>query len=401
MRISQLLFSSLVAVAACNPEGMGRAAKQQPNPNGATVLTSTGAVGASTAPTGRVGASSATASQVGANVAGVTGGAIPPAVAQPAGAPAAATATGAPGAKLHLRMSPGRTKQDSTSFYAAVRAGMRAASHWPSPPAILPGSILPGKRIVAYYGNPLSKKMGILGELPPAQMLARLDSTVAEWRAADPSTPVQPALHLIAVVAQGAPGKDGMYRLRMDTSLIEKVYGWAQSRHAILFLDIQAAHSTLQAELPRLMPLLARPDVHLAVDPEFYMHYDKEGLRPGTKIGTMHAKDVNDMIRALTQLVIEKHLPPKILVVHRFTSRMVPDAEDIRPTPQVQVVMDMDGWGPPWLKFDSYRDYEVRHPVEFTGFKLFYQNDTKKGFPLLTPYEVLQLVPKPIYIQYQ
>ena len=80
---------------------------------------------------------------------------------------------------------------------------------------------------------------------------------------------------------------------------------------------------------------------------------------------------------------------------------MVPDAESIRPTPHVQVVMDMDGWGPPWLKFDSYHDYIVNHPVEFTGFKLFYHNDTKSGEPLLTPFEVLRLLPRPLYIQYQ
>ena len=58
---------------------------------------------------------------------------------------------------------------------------------------------------------------------------------------------------------------------------------------------------------------------------------------------------------------------------------MVPDAENIRPTPRVQVVMHMDGWGPPWLKFDSYRDYIVNHPVQYTGFKLFYHNDTKRA----------------------
>ena len=37
-------------------------------------------------------------------------------------------------------------------------------------------------------------------------MLAKLDKEVAAWNKADPSTPVLPALHLIVVVAQGAPG---------------------------------------------------------------------------------------------------------------------------------------------------------------------------------------------------
>ena len=63
--------------------------------------------------------------------------------------------------------------------------------------------------------------------------------------------------------------------------------------------------------------------------------------------------------------------------------------------------MNMDGWGAPWLKRDSYRDYVVREPVQFTGFKLFYHNDTKKGDPLMTPERRAEALPAPLYIQYQ
>ena len=77
---------------------------------------------------------------------------------------------------------------------------------WPvDAPDPLPGSILPAKRIVAFYGNPLSKRMGVLGELATPEMLAKLDREVAAWNAADPAHPVQPALHLIVVVAQSRP----------------------------------------------------------------------------------------------------------------------------------------------------------------------------------------------------
>ena len=152
---------------------------------------------------------------------------------------------------------------------------------WPvKSPDPLPGAILPAKRIVAFYGNPLSKRMGILGELPPDDMLAKLDREVAAWNAADPSTPVQPALHLIAVVASDAPGPSGKYRTRMDSALIEQVYGWAQRRNALLFLDLQVGQGTLQEELPRLAKFLKRPDVHLGIDPEFSM---KHGEKPGRR----------------------------------------------------------------------------------------------------------------------
>ena len=293
---------------------------------------------------------------------------------------------------------PGRNKRDSLALVAAIRAGMKD-TRWPvDGPDPLPGSLLPSRRIVAYYGNPLSKRMGILGELPPEQMLARLDREVAAWNKADPSTPVQPALHLIVVVAQGAPGRDGKYRLRMPDTLIEKVYSWAQTRNAILFLDIQVGLSNVQAEVPRLEPFLKRPNIHLGLDPEFSM---KSGDPPGRKIGTMSSSDVNWTVNYLSNLVKVNNLPPKVLVVHRFTRKMLTDAKNIRLDPRVQIVIDMDGWGAPWLKFDSYRDYIQADPVQFTGFKLFYHNDTKKGEPLLTPGELLRVNPVPLYIQYQ
>ena len=274
-----------------------------------------------------------------------------------------------------------------------------AASLWPvKSPDPLPGSIVPSKRIVAYYGNPLVKKMGILGELPPEEMLARFDRELERWRKADPTTSVQPALHLIAVVAQGSAGRDGKWRARMSDSLVERVYSWAQRKNALLFLDVQVGHSTLQEELPRLAKFLKRPDVHLGIDPEFSM---KHGEKPGTKIGTFDATDVNYAVKFLSDLVATENVPPKVLVVHRFTRPMVTNTKNIRLDPRVQIVVNMDGWGPQWMKLDSYHDYVYLHPVQYTGFKLFYHNDTKKGGALLTPEQVLKLIPKPVYIQYQ
>jgi hypothetical protein len=335
-----------------------------------------------------------------------------PSAGTPATNPAAVAATHADTARptaptteepdtAHPRLISGRTKHDSLTFASAVAFGRRMVAKWPAAPAPLPQSVLPARRIVAFYGNPLSKRMGVLGEYPVDSMFAKLDSTARQWQAADPATPVQPALQLIAVVAQGAPGKDGMYRLRMDTALIEKVYGWAKQKNALLLLDIQVGHSTMQQELPRLLPFLARPDVHLAMDAEFAMHYSHEGVVPGKKIGQFDAKDVNWVAEQLRQLVTDKKIPPKILVVHRWTKPMISNASQIALDSRVQIVMDMDGWGPPWMKFESYRDYIDLEPVEFTGFKLFFHNDVKHGNALLTPSEVLRLRPRPMYIQYQ
>ncbi len=266
----------------------------------------------------------------------------------------------------------------------------------PPPP---PGAILPEKRIVAYYGNPQSKRMGVLGEYPKDEMLARLKQEVARWEKADPSKPVQPALHLVTVVAQGEPGKAGLYRMVMPDHIVNMVYDWAKEINAILFLDIQTGMDNIRHLLPRFEWILKNPDVHLGMDPEFNM--GPSGRRPGTKIGTYDAADINYASGFLQGLVEKYNLPPKVFVVHRFTRNMVTNSKNIILRPNVQIVMNMDGWGAPWLKRDSYRDYIIAEPVQFTGFKLFYHNDTKKGDPLMTPAEILRFVPTPIYIQYQ
>jgi hypothetical protein len=294
----------------------------------------------------------------------------------------------------------GRTHRDSVALASMTKPDSVLDARWPvKMPAPLPGALLPANRIVAFYGNPLSTKMGVLGEYPKDQMLAMLDREVARWAKADPEHPVIPALHFIVTVAQGAPGRAGLYRLQMRDSMTNAIHEWAKSKHALLFLDVQTGKSTVEAELPRLRPFLESPDVHLGIDPEFAMA--PSGAVPSSRVGTVDAKDVNWAIDFLDQIVKEKKLPPKVLIVHRWTRNMVTNARQIRPVPNVQVVMDMDGWGPPWLKFDTYHDYIKTEPVQFTGFKLFFHHDTKKGDPLLTPDEVLRLTPKPLYIQYQ
>jgi len=280
---------------------------------------------------------------------------------------------------------------------AFKNTGSDLDSLWPpAMPAPLPGSILPSKRIIAFYGNPRSVRMGILGEFAPDEMLRKLDAEVAEWNRLDPKTPVQPALHLIAVVAAGDKGFDGKYRNRMDSTLIEKVYGWAKSRNAIMFLDVQVGLSTLQEELPRLERFLKRPDVHLGIDPEFSM---KDGTRPGKKIGTYDAADINYASRYLAELVEKNKLPPKVLVIHRFTQRGVTNAKSIRLDPKVQIVMHMDGFGPPSLKRDSYYSYIKKEPVQFAGWKQF--TKAKNDKPTTPRSEILRLWPVPLYIQVQ
>lgn len=261
----------------------------------------------------------------------------------------------------------------------------------------LPNALLPKNRIVVYYGNPLSKRMGVLGQYPQAEMISRLETEVHNFEAADPTTPVKPGFHLIVTVAQASAGRNGLYRLRMTDSLITYWCDLAASKGYLIFLDVQIGKSTVQSELQPLIPYLKRPYVHLALDPEFSMHHASEGYNPGRKVGVMDAAEINYAIKTLADIVKKNNIPPKILVIHRYTQGMVTHYREIKPVPQVQVVMNMDGFGKPKLKRDSYKTYERMQPVQYDGFKLFYKNDK----PMLTREEVVNLKPSPLFITFQ
>lgn len=277
----------------------------------------------------------------------------------------------------------------------------------PPPPNLWPvktvypnaGAILPFNRIIAYYGNLYSTKMGVLGEYKEEEMFRRLEVEVEKWEEADPTTPVLPALHYIAVVAQASAGEDGKYRARMPGSEIDKVLAMAEKIGAIVFLDIQVGFSTVEKEIPLLEKYLKMPNVHLGIDPEFSM---KGTIRPGKVVGTLDAVDINFASNYLADLVKANNLTPKILIIHRYTKKMVTNYKEIKTLPEVQIVMHMDGWGEEAKKINTYKQFIYKEPVQFAGFKLFYKNDVfNPGTVLMSPEKLLKLNPRPIYIQFQ
>ena len=251
-----------------------------------------------------------------------------------------------------------------------------------------------GCRIIAYYGNPLSTRMGVLGATPPQQMLPALDRRLVEWRDADPATPTRCALELIAITAQASPGRSGLSRLRSPAEVIDRVVGWARGAGCLVILDIQVGWSTVAQELHYLRPWLEQPDVHLALDPEWAL---PAGTKPGSKIGSLDAADINLAITTLTEIVSTKQLSPKMLIVHRFRAFMVTNPKAIAPTPAVRLVVNMDGFGTPERKISSYRVALQGMPTTLTGFKLF----TKIEKPMMRPFDVLPLGPAPVFINYQ
>lgn len=296
-------------------------------------------------------------------------------------------------------------KLDSVKYRQLVQylANNDTTGRWPvKDPLPVPGAVLPFNRVVAYYGNLYSNRMGALGKWPKGEMIPKLLAEVKKWNDADSVIKAIPALHYICVTAQGSPGKDNKWRFRMPHHQIDTVLNWAKEINALVFVDVQVALSDLQSEIPLLEKYLAMPNVHLGIDPEFAM-LPKGGKRPGSVIGTMDAKDINYVSNYLAGLVKQHNIPPKILVVHRFTQGMVTNYQQIKLQPEVQIVIDMDGWGYPAKKVGTYRNWIFSQPIHFTGFKLFYVNDTEKSGQkeMMSEKEVLSLKPAPIYIQYQ
>ncbi len=259
-------------------------------------------------------------------------------------------------------------------------------------------ALLPKNRIVAYYGNFRAKRSGVIGEYPRDQMVNMLLEEVEKWELADPNTPVIPAFDYVTVMAQNAPTSNGKYIYREPSAQLLELISLAEEINGLVFLDIQPGLSTLKEEIPLLDQYLKDPRVHLALDPEFAM---KNGKIPGKTIGTMDAKEINYAVKYLGNLVRKYNLPPKILVIHRFTKPMLTNHQDILIIPEVQVVIEMDGWGKPNNKKKTYKIVIQDEPVQFTGFKVFYHNDTWNNGRIMQPNEILKLKPKPLFILYQ
>ena len=255
-------------------------------------------------------------------------------------------------------------------------------------------ALLPEHRIVVYYGHPHDPAMGIVGEYEIEQLTAILREEAANYAAADPSRPVIPALEVIATVAQRVPGSDGTYILDTDMETLTTYIDFAAEQGMLVILDLQVGRGTVADEIDKVRDLLTRPNVHLAIDPEFAV---AEGQIPGEYIGSVTAESITYAQQVLAEISATHGIPPKILIVHQFREDMIQGKELLAPVPGVQLVIDADGYGAPELKTAVYNFLVRNELIEFAGVKLFYRQD----MPLMTPQEILALVPAPDVIIYQ
>ena len=253
---------------------------------------------------------------------------------------------------------------------------------------------LKGNRLVAYYGTPLSSQMGVLGEYGKQEMMQKLKAQTRAYSAADPAHPAIPTIEFIASTAQRDPGADGLYIGRTSPKVIEEYAKLAEQNHALLMLDVQLGRDSVMDEVKALEPFLKRPYVHLAIDTEYHVG---PGQVPGVDLGHVDGSEIEPAIKYLNNLVKQNNLPDKILLVHQFQSGIVTNKQLIRPTNNIQVVLNADGFGKTVDKYAKYRILVRDEPLQYGGFKLFYTQDT----PLLSPEQVVKLDPAPAVIEYQ
>ena len=252
-------------------------------------------------------------------------------------------------------------------------------------------SILPGNRIVAFYGAPQSRELGALGIGTPDSAAERLERQARAYERG--RRPVLPAFELITVIANADAGTDGMYRSRQPGAVIRRYLRAARRRRMLLVLDIQPGRSDFFTETSRLERWLREPDVGLALDPEWRVG---SGEVPGQVIGQVDAREVNATSAWLAQLVARHELPQKLFIVHQFTDDMVDDTQ-LKRRDELAIVLNADGFGSRPVKVAKYKAFTRAAKTFHQGFKLFYEED----LGLMSPAAVLRLRPAPDVVVYE
>jgi len=257
------------------------------------------------------------------------------------------------------------------------------------------GSILLNYDILAFYGHPRSRNMGILGRYTMEELDKVLTSLAAEYEAVSGGRKVRKAFYLIygTVWPEGEIGILGSETL---TSYIE--YGLKND--ILIFIDHQIGRYDPIDSLKKMLPWLRYPNVHLALDPEW------RTKKPMVDIGSVTGEELNRAQQVMEDYIIENNIPgERFLVFHQFNYAMVRNRAEVRSNfKRVRLVQCADGFGHPGMKRDSYAYNALASNIPVKAFKLFYNFGIPgAGYdnPLMTPKEVYELKPRPYIIMYQ
>ena len=262
----------------------------------------------------------------------------------------------------------------------------------------LPGGgqlVFPGHRLVALYGNPESPGLGALGEQDLPASIARARQMAAPYQALS-SVPVVPAFEIIATVALSSPGPEGTYSAVTSLATLRPWVEQATAAGFYVILDLQPGRASLLDQAKLYEPLLAMPNVGLALDAEWKL---QPGQLPLQQIGSVSITEVNSVVHWLAGLTAELHLPQKVLVLHQFRLSMIQDEQDLDiHNDDLAIVVHMDGQGTQEVKQETWDTITAAAPHGvFFGWKNFLVKD----HPMLSPQGTMSKIPVPVMISYQ
>jgi hypothetical protein len=277
----------------------------------------------------------------------------------------------------------------------AVPVPASAAAAAAAAPAAPPPNPLEKSLLVGFCGAPGAKALGrMTGDLAAASReLRRQIETFPAGR------PVTPVVELIATTVHRTAGEDGMYRSRCADETVQQYLDAARALNGLLLLDIQPGRADFLPEVRAYERWLSEPDVGVALDPEWAV---EPGVIPGRKFGRTSGSELDEVAQYLGNLAVTHRLPAKVMVYHQVAASVVRDEQQLRPHPGVSVVKVVDGIGSASAKKATWKTLMTTIPAHArSGFKLFFDEDTRHGAALMTPAEVLALTPAPSYVVYE
>ncbi len=256
----------------------------------------------------------------------------------------------------------------------------------PVPPTPLPQSWMASSTLLTIYGRAFST-YPILGQLGSDNSFADLALQTQPYiqgiQAANGGKPVIVALHLIYAIANPCTDNpddnclgyldDAGYNLIRDYIKPAARRGW------LVVLDDQLGRSSPALELQHIIAkgYLAYDNVEVAFDPEFRTFPGQ--ATPGIPIGSVTADEVNQTQMLLSHYATRRHLAHhKIIMMHQFLPSMIADGTKLRDdVPNVDLVVDVDGFGTPADKASAYTallgSQGLTH-ARWPGIKLFMPN---------------------------
>jgi hypothetical protein len=255
----------------------------------------------------------------------------------------------------------------------------------------------PGRHMIALYGHPETASLGMMGEQPPAQAVTRLNTLVEEYRGLMPGQTVIGAFEIIATVASASAGDDGDYSYETSIDLLLPWIEAAEQNDIYVVLDLQPGRTSFLEQAKRYEELLKRPGVGLALDPEWRLTPNQRHLR---QIGQVGVDEINQVGAWLADLVAANKLPPKVLTLHQFQTRMIVDRARLDTSrPEIQHLVHVDGQGGQAAKQSTWSVIKRDLPAHtYLGWKNFEDEDV----PMLTPRQTIEQVhPTPHFVSYQ